>query len=218
MDVLAPYRSRPVALPETLRRTDVGAAAWWGLRADGVVRLLWGEVAMAADLTETPQRRAAAIADLVPARGVVGGHSAVWLHTGRFPPRRVDVLVPARGRRADPHPLRVTAEATFGPDDVQQLGAVRATTIQRTGIDLCRHLPPEEALHLLRPLLDTGFDSGAALRQLDRLGGHRGVLRAREVLRRLDDRGGAQETNLVRDERGQTLLTGPSTALAPVTR
>ena len=218
MDVLAPYRSRPVALPETLRRTDVGAAAWWGLRADGVVRPLWGEVAMAADLTETPQRRAAAIADLVPARAVVGGHSAVWLHTGRFPPRRVDVLVPARGRRADPHPLRVTAEATFGPDDVQQLGAVRATTIQRTGIDLCRHLPPEEALRLLRPLLDAGFDPAAALHRLDRLGGHRGVLRAREILRGLDDLDGAAERSAAPALPGQSPLTGPSTALAPVTR
>ena len=136
MDVLAPYRVRPVEVPETLRRSDVGAAAWWRLLDDGVVRPLWGDVALAADLAETPERRSVAIAELVPARGVVGRGSAVWLHTGRFPPRRVDVLVATRTRRADPHPLRTTAESTFSDEDVVQVGSVRATTVQRTGLDL----------------------------------------------------------------------------------
>ena len=44
MDVLASYRVRPVVLPETLTRSDVGAAAWWSLLNDGVIRPLWGEV------------------------------------------------------------------------------------------------------------------------------------------------------------------------------
>ncbi|WP_426592075.1 hypothetical protein ACPPVS_09740 [Cellulomonas sp. McL0617] len=185
MDVLAPYRSRPLILPETLRRSDVGAAAWWRYLDDGVLRPLWGDVAIAADLEETPARRSLALAPLVPARGVVGRGSAVWLHTGLFPPRRLDVLVASRSRRADPHPLRLTAEATFGPDDVEPVGLVRATTVQRTGIDVCRQLPLGEALRLLEPLLTVGFDPELALEQLDRLAGHRGILGARDALRRL---------------------------------
>lgn len=218
MDVLAPYRPRPVALPETVRLTDVGTATWWGLLADDVVRPLWGDVALAADLPETPARRAVAIADLVPARAVVGRQSAVWLHTGRFPPRRVDVLVPARARRADPHPLRVTAEATFEPGDVLRFGPVRATTVQRTGIDICRHVPLGPALALLEPLLGVGFDPEAAHRGLDRLAGHRGTLLAREVLRHVQ---GLARRPPDQDDgagRSQVLATGPSTALAPVTR
>ncbi|WP_028046301.1 hypothetical protein [Cellulomonas sp. URHE0023] len=187
MDVLAPYRARTVELPETLRRADVGAAAWWRLLDDGVVRSLWGDVAIAADLEETPARRSGAIAELVPARGVVGRRSAVWLHTGQCPPRRIDVLVPTRTRRADPHPLRVTAESTFAADDVIQVGSVRATTVQRTGLDICRHLPLAQALELLEPLLAAGFDPALARTQLEQLGGHRGILGAREVLRHLTD-------------------------------
>lgn len=187
MDVLAPYRSRPLVLPETFRRSDVGAAAWWRLLDDGVIRPLWGEVAIAADLDETPERRSVAIAELVPARGVVGRQTAVWLHTGRFAPRRVDVLVASRARRAEPDPLRTTAEATFEAGDVVQVGAVRATTVQRTGLDICRHLPPGQALRLLEPLLAAGFDPAHGLTQLGRLAGHRGILGARDVLRRVEE-------------------------------
>ena len=187
MDVLAPYRSRTVELPETFRRADVGAAAWWSLLDEGVARPLWGEVAIVTDLAETPARRSVAISELVPARGVVGRQSAVWLHTGRCPPRRIEVLVATRTRRADPHPLRTTAESTFADEDVIDVGSVRATTVQRTGLDLCRHLPLGQALRLLEPLLDVGFDPVLAHARLDRMAGHRGILRARDVLRRVTD-------------------------------
>lgn len=188
MDVLAAYRVRPLVLPELVRPADVGAAGWWRMLDDGVIRPLWGDVAIAADLDETAARRAAAIAWLVPARGVVGRQSAVWLHTGEFAPRRVDVLVATRARRADPHPLRATAESTFGAHDLVEVGPVRATTVQRTGVDVCRNLPLGHALRMLQPLLAAGFDPGLAHEQLDRLGGHRGIVRARDVLRRLTGR------------------------------
>ncbi|WP_028048440.1 hypothetical protein [Cellulomonas sp. URHD0024] len=190
MDLLAPYRPHTVVLPETMRRSDVGAAAWWWLHDVGVVRPLWGDVAIASDLEETAARRSRAIADLVPSRGVVGRQSAVWLHTGQFAPRRVDVLVATRSRRAEPHPLRSTAESTWGADDVVQVGSIRATTVQRTGVDICRHLPPGHALRLLEPLLEAGFDPVHARVQLEGLAGHRGILGARNILRRLTDSAG----------------------------
>ena len=179
---LEPYRVHPLVLPDTVRREDLGAAAWWALLHDGVVRRLWGDVAIAADLVDTPALRAVGLASLVPARGVVGRQSAVWLHTGQFSPRRVDVLVTAGGRRADPHPLRTTAESGFGPGDIVRLGEVRATTVQRTGVDVCRNLPADEAVPMLEALRSVGFDVGTAIEQLKRLGGHRGVQRARDVL------------------------------------
>jgi hypothetical protein len=176
------YRSRPAVLPPTVHRDDVGAAAWFALLRDGVVRRVWGDLAIAADLQDTPELRAVALAPLVPARGVVGRRTAAWIHTGRFPPVRVDVLVPTGGRRTDPHPERASAEATLGPYDVVHLGALRATTVQRTGTDLARTLPPQESLPVLRALRGVGFDPQSALVQLAQLRGQRGVRLARAAL------------------------------------
>jgi hypothetical protein len=163
----------------------VVAAAWFGLLRDGVVRLVWGDVAIAADLADTPELRAVALASLVPARGVVGRRAAAWVHTGSFPPARVDVLVRTGGRRTDPHPGRIAAEATLPPHDVARLGTVRVTTVQRTGADLARMLPIDEAVPMLRGLREVGFDPERALRHLEELSGQRGVRQARSILQGL---------------------------------
>ncbi|NUU17630.1 hypothetical protein HP550_10270 [Cellulomonas humilata] len=179
------FRAVPPVLPRTVSRDDVGAAAWFGLLRDGVVRHVWGDVAIAADLVDTPVLRAVALAPLVPARGVVGRRAAAWVHTGRYPPVRVDVLVGTGGRRTDPHPERVAAEAILPTHDVVRVGALRVTTVQRTGADLARLLPHDEALSLLRGLSEVGFDPEHALAQLVELGGQRGVRQARTLLRSL---------------------------------
>ena len=176
------YHATLPVLPRTVHRDDVGAAAWFGLRRDGVVRLVWGDIAIPADLQDTPELRAVALAPLVPARGIVGRRTAAWVHTGRFPPVRVDVLVPTGGRRTDPHPERAAAEADLTPHDVVRLGGVRATTVQRTGTDLARTLPAQESVPVLRALREAGFDPESALAQLAELRGQRGVRRARTTL------------------------------------
>ncbi|GEK19943.1 hypothetical protein [Cellulomonas xylanilytica] len=179
------YRTPVPNLPRTVSRDDVGAAAWFGLLRDGVVRVVWGDVAIAADLSDTPEVRATALAALVPARGVIGRGTAAWVHTGRYPPVRVEVLVRTGERRTDPHPARVAAEATLPPSDVVRVGVHRATSVQRTGIDVARMLPQVDAVPTLRALLDVGFEPTHALDRLADLRGHRGIRRAYSTLQDL---------------------------------
>jgi len=170
-------------LPSTVRRQDVGAAAWFGLIRDGVLRPLWQDVALRSDVAETPELRAAGLAPLVPARAVVGRGSAAWVHVGGPAPTRVDLLFAPGGRRTDPHPLRTTAEAHLWPADVVQVGPVRVTAVQRTGLDVARTAPPTDVHRLLTALGARGFDAQRALDDLARLGPVRDVRRARAVLR-----------------------------------
>ena len=184
------YRATTPVLPRTVSRDDVGAAAWFGLVHDGVVRVVWGEVAIAADLVDTPELRALAVAALVPARGVLGRRTAAWVHTGLHPPDRVEVLVRAGGRRTDPHPARIAAEAVLSPVDVVRVGGLRVTSVQRTGIDVARMLPRDEALPVLRALQDVGLDPGPAREHLAGLRGYRGIRQADSTLRALEVRRG----------------------------
>jgi hypothetical protein len=184
VSTLAPYRCRTDALPPTtVRRQDVGAAAWFALLRDGVLRPLWHDVGLRADLAETPALRAAGLAALVPRRAVVGRVSAAWVHLGGPAPARVDLVFAPGHRRTDPHPLRAAAEASLSPGDVVRIGPVRVTTVQRTGLDLARTAPPDQAERLLTALRARGFDPDRALDDLARLGPVRDVRRAREVLR-----------------------------------
>ncbi|MGY4642632.1 hypothetical protein [Cellulomonas sp. URHB0016] len=182
---LSVYRPPPVTLPSIVRRDEVGAAAWHALVRDRVVRPLWGDVAIAADLDDTPALRCEAVADLVPRRGVVGRCSAAWVHTGLRPPARVEVLVVSRAHRADPHPRRVAAEAALTDDDVVRIGPLKVTTVQRTGTDVARWVPSAAALAVLADLCAVGFDPRHALRDLEALPGQRGVRTARATLRSL---------------------------------
>ena len=152
---------------------------------DGVLEQLWGEVAAAGGLDVSPAMRLAALEEVVPVRGVVGRGSAAWVHLGGPPPVRVEVLVPPRGRRTDPDSWRVSAEAPLPQDDVLTLGSGRVTTVQRTGLDVARWLPVDEAFRLLVALSSIGFDPAVAGARLEEASGGRGVRQARELLGRL---------------------------------
>lgn len=152
---------------------------------DGSVQPLWGDVAAAAGTSVTAEMRLAALSEVVPVRGVVGRSSAAWVHLGGVAPVRVDVLVPPRGRRTDPDPVRMSAEAPLPPEDVLTLGGGRVTTIQRTGVDVARWVTPRQACELLDRLCGIGFDPAAALHQLEEAAGGRGLRQARELLRGL---------------------------------
>lgn len=182
---LRALRPLTVPLPDLVHRREVGALSWAGMCRDGTLRPLWGEVAVAGGVEVSPRMRCAALAELVPARGVVGRASAAWVHLGGPAPARVDVLVPPRGRRTDPDPWRTSAEAPLPSVDVQVMGPVRVTTIQRTGLDVARWLPRQQAAGLLEGLCAIGFDPAAARERLEDAAGGRGLCQARELLGRL---------------------------------
>ncbi|QCB93665.1 type IV toxin-antitoxin system AbiEi family antitoxin [Cellulomonas shaoxiangyii] len=181
---LARLRPRPLTLPAVVHRADVGPLAWAGMVADGLLVPLWGSAARTAGTAETAPARAAAVASLVPARGAVGRLTAVWVHTGGTAPRRVDVLVPSGARRPDPHPDRRIAEAALPTTDLAVLGSVRVTAPLRTVLDVARWEEREAArAAVARLVVHCGVDLDAAAAALDRLDGHRGVRRARELVR-----------------------------------
>lgn len=189
MPNLTALLSRPAPLPALVLRRDVGAAAWFALRRDGVVRPLCADVALRADLAESVELRAAALAHLVPARAVVGRRSAAWVHVGGAAPDRVELLFPPRSHRTDPDLERVAAEATLGAADVLMCGPVRVTTPLRTAIDVARFLPPAEATSIVTLLVAAGgVRPDELLAGLDRVGAARGVRRARRTLAAVVDR------------------------------
>lgn len=176
------YRPCPAVVPVLVRRGEVPPAEWTGMLLDRARIPLWGDVAIDARHEVTPALRMAALADLVPPRGVVGRSAAAWVHAGGPRPATVDVLVPPGARRADPHPLRRAAEGPLPARDVLDLGTGRVTTVQRTGLDVARYAPADEALRLLVGLLPHGYDPYAALASLAGMAGGRGTRRARALL------------------------------------
>ncbi|MBB2921836.1 hypothetical protein [Cellulomonas cellasea] len=209
----APWMPRPAPpLPLELRPSDVGPLTHRTLVRDGVATVVWGDLAVPADVPVGPRLRAAAFRGLVPARAVVGRRSAVWVHTGEHAPRRVDVLVGPRSRRPDPHPCRTTHECALPETDVVDLGGVRVTTVQRTGLDVARWFPTEEASTLLGSLLRAGFDPVRARADLARLHGYAGTLAAADLLVSLaPTTPGARP----RDRATQAPPPGPATVHAP---
>lgn len=176
------YRPRTVVVPDVVHRDDVGALAWAGMHGEGSVVRLWGDAGVRVDALLEPVNRVAAIARLVPPRGVVGRLAAAWVHAGGPAPARVAVLVPSGGRRTDPHPDRIAAEADLLPEDVVRIGAARATSLLRTGLDVATCCPPEAAWPALVRLVVAGLDPDAALRRLDGAPGRRGSQAARGLL------------------------------------
>lgn len=183
---LAWLRPPPLVVPDVLSAPDVGPVAWQALLRDRVTRLVFGEVAIAADRPESPAVRATAALPLVPPRGVIGRAAAVWVHAGGPRPERIDVMVAANGRRPDPHPLRVPHECALPECDVVGVGPLRVTSVERTAVDVARWLPAQAATPLLARLADrAGLDPGRALGLLATLPGHRGKRVARSRLRTL---------------------------------
>ncbi|MGV8977553.1 MAG: hypothetical protein ACOH17_05865 [Cellulomonas sp.] len=163
----------------------LGQVAYQAMLRDGITVRVRADLTIPTDVVATAELRLASLAPLVPPRCVVGRQAAVWVHTGSHEPMRVAVLVGPRVRRPDPHPGRMTHECELAAVDVVTLGTVRVTSVQRTGLDLARWCTADEALELLAPLCEAGFDADSALRSLDTLGGYAGVRDARSTLTRM---------------------------------
>ncbi|OIQ65991.1 hypothetical protein GALL_524470 [mine drainage metagenome] len=173
--------------PTVVLRDDVGAIGWQVLLREGALEHVWGDLAVPADQPPSPVERARALASQVPARAVVGRSAAAWVHTGLIPPTTLDLLVEPGHRRLAPDPSRRTRECPLPRTDVDDLGGVRVTSVQRTGLDLARWGAPTDPTLLIEldALLDLGFDPHKALDALTHLTGQRGLRTAREVLARL---------------------------------
>ncbi|HEY8719293.1 hypothetical protein [Pengzhenrongella sp.] len=183
LTALAWMSQAPCAVPEQLRAVEFGAISWQAMILDGVARHVWGGLAIAADLTETPDIRASAVHDLVPPRGVVGRAAAAWVHAGGPLPGRIEVIVAPRARRPDPHPLRVPHESALTASDVVVVGPLRVTSVARTALDVARWSGPDDSGQLLESLVRcAGLDATHALGLLDALPGHPKTRAAREVM------------------------------------
>ena len=174
---------RPRPVPELLRASELGFIVWQTLLRDGILRPVWGDVAIPADRAETAEIRATSAQPLVPVRAVVGRAAAVWVHTGGQRPTRIDVLVAPRARRPDPDPGRVTHECALPDRDVVVVGPLRVTTVERTAVDVARWAPAVAAASLIARLERcAGLDPGRAVRLLADLPGHPGIRQARAAL------------------------------------
>ncbi|HEY0189069.1 MAG TPA: hypothetical protein VGC67_16370 [Cellulomonas sp.] len=170
--------------PDLVTPDLVGSAAFQAMLLDGSLRRVWRDVALPHGTSEASVHRAAAVCPLVPARCVVGLLGAVWVHTGGDPPERLDVVVPPRGRRPDPHPHRRVHALRLEPRDITLVAGIRVTTAERTALDLACCCPEPVAATGLRALVSAGLDVGAVLEGLGSLGGRSGARRARATLYR----------------------------------
>ncbi|ACZ30699.1 hypothetical protein Xcel_1676 [Xylanimonas cellulosilytica DSM 15894] len=183
--LLAPPRAPSLVV----RPADVGGRVAWDLLVrDGALRVLDGDAAVPVHAPVTPETRAAALRPRVPARTVVTGPSAAWVHCGGPPPDRL-VLA----HRTGTHRPEVWTFATVwsGPglvSDSVRLAGVRVTTPERTAVEVALRLPPARSLRLVLDLQSAGADLAAASRALERRTRAPGRPQAREVLAAARDR------------------------------
>ncbi|WP_284294330.1 hypothetical protein [Luteimicrobium album] len=170
-------------LPELLSPADVGGVATWrALCRDGALVPLWNLVAHRATVPVSPAVRARALATVLHGRVVVGGTAAAWVHCGGPPPRRVTALHKARMHRPWPDAAVRVVQATLLANEVVDVGGVRVTSVQRTGLDVARDADVPSAVAWLAHLTAVGFDVRSARLALERRARWHGRSRIREVL------------------------------------
>jgi len=172
----------PTVLPRLVRRDEVSAADWFGLRLDGVLVPLTDSVGVTGERPPAPEDRALALAPALPRHGTLGRATAAWVHVGGPAPGRACVLVPVGVRRPDPREDRTCAETVFAEDDVVLVAGVRVTSPVRTAADVARWSEHREAVVWLVALADAGVDPDAVRRRLHAMTGRRHVRRAHVAL------------------------------------
>lgn len=118
-------------------------------------------------------------------QGVVAGFSASALHGSEW----VDADRPAELIHDNRHrlPGLVIRGDELRPDETQVIGGVPVTTPARTAVDLARWYRPVEAVAGLDALARASrFKDVDVQRIMDRCGGRRGIVRARESLALVD--------------------------------
>jgi hypothetical protein len=165
------------------------------LVATGKVRRVLRGVYVDAEVPDSLELRARAVAMVVPPGSVICGRTAAWLwgidalamSAYRVLPA-VDVMA-AAGRSA---PRRSGAFGCSGPlpdEELVLLAGVMVTTPARTAADLARLLRRPDALASLDAMLRLPeLDREHVRSVLDRFGRYRGVVQARELLELADPR------------------------------
>jgi hypothetical protein len=173
-----PRPSGPLPLSALLRPADAGRslvrpadvggpAAWQALVRDGVLVRVRGDVAAPSWLALSAEVRALTLAPAVPARAVVAGASAAWVHCGVADGEVLHLAyVPGTHRPPPWSGARVwSAPGVVG--ESRRVGGVRVTTPVRTAVDVALHLPPDDAVPVLVALSRAGVDLAAAARALE---------------------------------------------------
>lgn len=175
LDWLAPRAPEPI---RDLPSDDPEART---LLREGLLVEVWPGIAYARDLHLRPADRAQVISVHVPGGTVVARCSAVWIHTGRFRPDRLEVLAAGARRRSTPRV--VVHSEPVGPTDAVRIGPVDVTTRERTALDVARWEPDEgRAMAWIAALRAEGLDADALATVTRRADGRPGIERARRRL------------------------------------
>lgn len=187
-DEVTPFGAEPFTAGEAAR-AGLSDAALRRFLTRGTVRRVLRGVFVEGGLPDSLELRARAVAKVVPPGSVVCGRTAAWLwgvdalamgSHRTVPP--VDVMAPA-GRS---HARRAGVFGCTGPlaeDDVLPVGGVWVASPMRTAADLARLLPRPDALASLDAMLRVpGTTPERISAVLDRFGGYRGVVQARELV------------------------------------
>lgn len=157
-------------------------------RLDGDVVEI-GDAYIPADLVESPDVRASAVALLVRRGTAASGPTAAWIHGAGDAPPAVHHVQRATPKRVRPQPsLRLIFHDTALEDgDVVQLGGIAVATPKRTLLDLAVGLHRDPQLlpwieHLAVSMPAIVAETAAALHALERVPGSR---TGRTVLDRL---------------------------------
>jgi hypothetical protein len=180
---------RVEAAPVVVRPEHVGGAVAWAdlIRCGALVRVR-EDVAVRPTTALTPAVRARSLAHVVPARTVVGGTTAAWVHCGFPAPARVEVVYPLGVHRPSPRPGLVSRQSALLRTETVLFGTVLVTSVERTAVDLACLTDPEVAGPAVRALVEhSGLDVRSALRLLDRRTRRTGRPRARALLTHLLD-------------------------------
>ncbi|MBO0610580.1 hypothetical protein [Myceligenerans salitolerans] len=184
---------RPAPLPLVVTPEQVGGpVAWQDLMRCGALTAVrdasldtTGAVAVPASAHVTPAHRALALiastgAGALPARAVLAGVSAAWIHTGlrdgRPAPRlpvgdsRLEVAHDATVRRPDVSTGTIVRCSPGLASDTMALAGVPVTTPVRTAADVACRLPFDHAVPVLTALAAGSADLAAVdLRVVERL-------------------------------------------------
>lgn len=216
----------PLTAPFTTRTAatvGIGPNALTRLHRAGLIRRVCRSVYVAAQVADTLELRAAALALVVPSTAVVTDETACWLFG-------VDVLPP--GSHADLPPLsffqppgqtRIRrpqcrgGERTFLPEDITTVGPLQVATLLRTAWDLGRLRHRDRALAALDATLATGrFSRAELLAGVERFARQRGVVQLRALAPLADPRAQSPAESAMRLRWLDTPGLPPPTPQTPV--
>lgn len=190
-----PFGPEPFTGPD-LARLGISREGLRNLvRTEAVRRVVQG-VYVDSSVPDSLELRARAVATVVPPGRVVCGRTAAWLwgvDALAMGAHRVLPCVDVMGEAGSAAVRRAGAFGCTGaltPADVVVLGGVAVTTPARTAADLARLLKRPDALAALDALLRLvpGLTAELITGALDRFGGYRGVVQARELVLLADPR------------------------------